>query len=188
MIAYRAAMLDPSIIEAMSYAQAFRAPAVIRDVSDATGEIETFRATELEVLARDRRATDEWVRQGLVLRDKLWATCIENPQKATASLPGFRQFVELTERTLRDDAKELRRQVRKNRKLVQRAFRTSPQRGAVMRELAEALEAILLRRYDEKLDFSAFVRALIAEYDPEARKGPVFDSIEELDSYLKAAA
>lgn len=181
-------MFDPAIIDAMSHALAFRAPAIIRDVSDVTGEIEVFRATEIRGLERDERATEEWIKHGRELRDALWSNCAARPDKALASLPGFRTVLELTEATCRDDGKALRRAARAHKKLVTRAFRTSPQRGAVMRELTERLLALLDRRYEEKLDFATFIRALIAEYDPAARGGPIFEDVDSLDRFLRAAS
>lgn len=181
-------MLDPAIIDAMGHVEAFRAPAIVRDVRDVTGEIEVFRATELKVLERDERATDEWIAQGVKMRDDLWAICVAKPDHTRLTVDRIRQVSSLAEMTAHKEGREFLRMVKKHRRLVKQAFDAAPQRGAVMRELTDRLQALMHRRYEEKLDFAAFLRALAAEYDPAARGGTTLSDPEAIDAFLRAAA
>jgi hypothetical protein len=180
--------MDPAFIDAISHALASPPASIVRTAADLDGRLDTFRRVETQRLTHSEREVAKWIERGLKLRESMWSLMdnrrSEVDEAAVAVLNRMITRVEEYQAKQAQISKELDREYKR---LVKKAFRVSPQHGAVMRELSEWSMSLVHRQLAERADFGLFLRALRAEHDPRSREGQTFKDPNALKAFLTAS-
>lgn len=103
----------------------------------------------------------------------------EERRQFAATIEDFEAYGEMR-------AKEAARLAKQIRRDVKAIFKIDPSLAAIYRSTGERLIAIDKRIIAVILDFALFLRASLAEFDPDSRGGPTFSNGADLAKHLES--
>lgn len=175
---------DPTIIDALNHLS-WRPPAIVQEIVDVRGRTAEFLAQTRKQLTEVERRLNEWIVEGVRLRDHLWRVFHINPP-GSKQLDAYNRLIAAIDQRNEENARDVARLQKSFRRQRKEANAISPIVAAAIAEIAKRSLQLAEQEIEERLDFALFMRALRAEFDPEARGGPTFDEPGALGRYLRS--
>lgn len=128
---------------------------------------------------------DAWIARLQRLQDSLSASAAQDA--AAGDLDALTEAIERTEHFAERRAGWRRSFEKRSRRALKRTFSFDPSLAAVERAFITRLLSIDDLIIEAMLEHALFLRAIRAEFDPNARGGPTFSDPQEMQRYVEEA-
>lgn len=180
--------INSSLMKAIGEAMMASLPqqsAIFQPVFGPVQNVAQFRADILAQIVHLEKEIKQWRDEGQRRRVHLWSMFNTNrTQLQSTYFELIESGIVQIERNLRDRRRTMDRFVKSLKRQEKEAFSLSPLSGEVVREVRHRLSELSETEFEEILDFSLFLRAVLAEYSPDKAKVNVFSEPDRLDKFL----
>jgi hypothetical protein len=176
--------VDPALAAAARHALSWSPPTIVQP----TGLFDrstAYREEANKVLDELDRRLAQWLEEGESIRAQL-REAVARIGMTEELCSALEMFVGLVEEKALQTSRDSHSLLDGMRRHIREVTDLKAEERAVANLVLARLEKSILRELDERTDFALFLRALIAECDPDAREGTVFDSPDDLRRHLKA--